>query len=276
MIWINFAASLGAALVVLLIAFAVGASIGKHRVVDIAWGLGFAAVALTSFGMSASHGDVGRRVLVTALTVIWGVRLAVHIAWRARGAPEDPRYTELLAKGAGVQSGSGAGSGSGSRAGNLRALRSVYLIQAVTLWFVSFPVQVAEFDKAPLSWWIVFGLVIWAVGFFFESVGDLQLTRFKSDPANKGKVLDTGLWRFTRHPNYFGDACVWWGLYLLGVGWWPGIATILSPILMTWLLAGKTGRPLLDAHMTRTRPEYADYVKRTSGFIPRPPARSAA
>ena len=262
MIWWNFLASLGAALVVLLIAFAVGVSIGKHRVVDIAWGLGFTAVALTSFGMSAGHGDLGRRVLVTALTVIWGVRLAAHIAWRARGAPEDPRYAELLSRKSGASK-------------NLNALRSVYLIQAVTLWFVSLPVQVAEFDKAPLRWWIVFGCAFWAVGFFFESVGDLQLTRFKADPGNKGKVLDTGLWRYTRHPNYFGDACVWIGLYLLGVGWWPGVATILSPILMVWLLAGKTGRPLMDEHMTRTRPEYADYVRRTSGFIPRPPRTQA-
>ena len=140
---------------------------------------------------------------------------------------------------------------------------------------MSFPVQVAQNHTAPLRWWVVFGVVVWVVGFFFESIGDLQLTRFTADSGNKGKVLNTGLWRYTRHPNYFGDACVWWGLYLLALGTWAGVATILSPIVMTWLLAGKTGRPLMDAHMTRTRPEYADYVARTSGFIPRPPRTQA-
>jgi len=153
------------------------------------------------------------------------------------------------------------------------ALTRVYLTQAAVAWFVSLPVQVAQYDRAPLAWWSVFGIVVWLIGFVFETGGDWQLTRFKSDPVNKGKVLDTGLWHYTRHPNYFGDACVWWGLYLLGVGTWAGVAMLLSPILMTYFLAGKTGRPLMDAHMRRTRPEYADYVARTSSFIPLPPRR---
>jgi steroid 5-alpha reductase family enzyme len=257
MIWWNLLAALGAALAVLLVTFAFGVRMGKHRVVDIAWGLAFSAIALTTYAMSTGHGDPVRRALVTALTVIWGVRLAGHIFLRARGAPEDPRYETLLKKAPGNP--------------NVYALTRVYLLQAVIAWFVSLPVQVVQYDKGPLAWWAVFGIAVWAVGFFFESVGDWQLTRFKADSSNKGKVLDTGLWRYTRHPNYFGDACVWWGLYLLAVGTWAGAAMILSPVLMTYFLAGKTGRPLMDEHMTRTRPEYAAYVRRTSGFVPRRP-----
>jgi steroid 5-alpha reductase family enzyme len=256
-IWWNLLASLGAALAVLLVTFAFGVAMGKHRVVDIAWGLAFSAIAVTTYAMSSGHGDAGRRAVVTALTVIWGVRLAGHIFLRARGADEDPRYQAMLSKATGNR--------------NVYALTRVYLLQAVIAWFVSLPVQVAQYDPNPLAWWAAFGIAVWAVGFVFESVGDWQLTRFKADPSNKGKVLDIGLWRYTRHPNYFGDACVWWGLYLLAVGTWWGAATILSPIAMTYFLAGKTGRPLMDEHMMNTRPEYADYTKRTSGFIPRPP-----
>lgn len=261
MIWINFAVSLGVALVVLLITFWIGVRIGKHRVVDIAWGIGFAAVAVATFFLSSGHGDAGRRALVTSLTVVWGLRLAGHIAWRARGHDEDPRYEALLSRAKGNK--------------NVYALRMVYLLQAAILWFVSLPVQLAQYDDARLAWWTVIPVAFWLVGMFFEAVGDLQLVRFKNDPANEGKVLKSGLWRYTRHPNYFGDACVWWGLYLLAVGTWAGAATIASPLLMTWLLAGKSGKPLMDAHMSRTRPEYADYIRRTSGFIPLPPKRMA-
>ena len=254
MIGWNMLASFGAALVVLLVTFAIGVRIGKHRVVDIAWGLAFTAIALTSYAISAGHGDPGRRGLVTALTAIWGVRLAAHIFRRARGADEDPRYDQLMSNATGNR--------------NVYALTHVYLLQAVIAWFVSLPVQVAMYDSKPLAWWAAIGGLVWLVGFVFEALGDRQLTVFKANPENKGKVLDTGLWRYTRHPNYFGDACVWWGLYLLAIGTWAGVATILSPIVMTYFLAGKTGRPLMDAHMTKTRPEYAAYLKRTSGFIP--------
>ena len=117
------------------------------------------------------------------------------------------------------------------------------------------------------------GVVVWLVGFVFETVGDLQLTRFRSDPGSAGQVLDTGLWRYTRHPNYFGDACVWWGISLVAFSAWPGILTLASPVLMTWLLARGTGKPLLEKDMASRRPGYADYVRRTSGFVPLPPRR---
>jgi steroid 5-alpha reductase family enzyme len=149
----------------------------------------------------------------------------------------------------------------------------IYLLQGVTLWFVSIPVQVAVHRGGPVTGWAAIGVILWAVGFFFETVGDWQLARFRADPATRGTVLDTGLWRYTRHPNYFGDACVWWGLFALACLHPAAWSTILSPLLMTHFLARKTGKPLLESHLTRTRPGYADYVARTSGLLPLPPRR---
>lgn len=256
----NFWVTALVAVAVVLIAFAVGASRQLHRVIDIAWGLGFSAIAVTTFVLSSGHGHPWQRGIVTLLTVIWGVRLSAHIYLRSRGHGEDPRYEQLLSK------------AKGSR--NAYALRMVYLLQAAIMWFVSLPVQVAQYDPGRPSWWLAAGVAVWAAGFFFEAVGDYQLARFSRDPANKRKVLDTGLWRFTRHPNYFGDACVWWGLYLIACGSWAGAATILSPLVMTYFLAGKTGKPLLEKGMEERRPGYADYIRRTSGFIPWPPRKA--
>jgi steroid 5-alpha reductase family enzyme len=249
-----------AVVVVLGAAFPVALRIGRHSVVDVAWGLGFVAVAGTSYVLGAGHGDDVRRALVLALTGLWGLRLAAHIAWRSRGGGEDPRYVEMLSR------------ARGSRAGY--ALRRIYLPQAAVLWFVSLPLQVAAFESpaaGPVTW---LGVAVWAVGLAFEAAGDYQLARFRAEPASKGRVLDTGLWRFTRHPNYFGDACVWWGLWLVAASAWPGPLTLLSPLLMTWLLARGTGKPLLEKGMDERRPGYAQYVRRTSGFLPLPPRKS--
>ncbi|GAA4900144.1 steroid 5-alpha reductase family enzyme [Stackebrandtia albiflava] len=257
---VNAAVCLAVALTVGVIAFAVGTARQRHRVVDVAWGLGFAAIAVTGLYLSEGHGDPVRRWVVTAATVVWGIRLAVHIGWRSRGHGEDPRYERLLAKAPGDRT--------------WYALRMVYLLQAGLIWFISLPVQVAQYDASDVDGWLYAGAAVWLVGFGFEAVSDHQLARFRSDPANRGRVLDSGLWRYSRHPNYFGDACVWWGLFLIAAGGLPGAATVLSPLVMTYFLAAKTGRPLMDAHMSRTRPGYADYIRRTSGFIPLPPRRS--
>ncbi|MGZ4438005.1 MAG: DUF1295 domain-containing protein [Nocardioidaceae bacterium] len=261
--WGAWAASLPftllAVVVVLGAAFAAALVLGRHAVVDVAWGLGFVAVAVASFLTSAGHGDDVRRTLVLVMTALWGLRLAAHIGRRSRGHGEDPRYEELLSR------------AKGSR--TLYALRSIYLTQGVVMWFVSLPLQVAAFETPGPNLLTWLGVVVWAVGLFFEAVGDRQLHRFRSDPASRGKVLDTGLWRYTRHPNYFGDACVWWGLSLVAFSAWPGILTVLSPVLMTWLLANGTGKPLLEQGMASRRPGYADYVRRTSGFVPLPPKR---
>ena len=248
-----------AAVAVLGVTFLVALLVGRHAVVDVAWGLGFGVVAATAFGLSADEGNTARRTLVLVMTVVWGLRLEAHICWRSRGSGEDPRYEELLRKAPGSP--------------QLHALRSVYLTQGAVMWSVSLPVQVAAFETTgpgPLAW---AGVALWALGLFFETVGDHQLHRFRSDPGSRGKVLDTGLWRYTRHPNYFGDACAWWGIALVAFTAWPGVLTVLSPLLMTWLLARGTGKPLLEKDIAERRPGYAEYVRRTSGFVPLPRRR---
>ncbi|MEU6944882.1 DUF1295 domain-containing protein [Streptomyces sp. NPDC046316] len=256
---VNLAASAGAALVVMLVTFAVALVKGVHRIVDIAWGLAFAAVALVTWVLSAGFGDDGRRLAVTLATLLWGLRLALHIARRGRGHGEDPRYARMLADAPGSPA--------------LYALRKVYLLQGGLVWLVSLPVQAAAYLPQGVDVLLVAGLVLWAVGFAFETVGDHQLHRFTSDPANRGRIMDQGLWSWTRHPNYFGDFLVWWGLYLTACASPQTAAlTLVSPLVMSGLLIWGSGKRLLEAHM-KGRPGYAAYAARTSGFLPRPPRR---
>ncbi|MEN8651257.1 DUF1295 domain-containing protein [Streptomyces sp. 21So2-11] len=258
----NLAAAAGAALAVMLVVFAVATRKGMHRLVDVAWGLAFTAVAVVSYAMSAGHGDDVGRLLITVATAAWGVRLAAHIARRGRGHGEDPRYERMLAK------------ASGNR--TLYALRTVYLLQGALVWLISLPVQAAQYVPVPVGPLAVVGIVIWAMGLTFEAVGDHQLARFKADPANRGRIMDRGLWSWTRHPNYFGDFLIWWGLFLMACGSWQAAAvSVVSPLVMTYLLTRGSGKRLLEDHMA-DRPGFAAYVARTSGFFPRPPRRPAA
>jgi steroid 5-alpha reductase family enzyme len=196
-------------------------------------------------------------VLVLALTGGWGLRLGAHIFARNFGQGEDKRYASLLRR----------------NRGDLAAfvLRYIYLAQGRVMWFVSLPLQVAMYSHARLSWVAWVGVAVWAVGFGFETVGDLQLRRFRADPARAGQILDTGLWRYTRHPNYFGDAVVWFGLWLLACSHWLGVLTVVAPVYMTNMLVRHTGKKLLEKHMARSKgAAYAEYVRRTSGFVPWP------
>lgn len=257
---VNLAASAGAALAVMLATFVISFRTGVHRIVDIAWGVAFAAVALVTWALSAGHGDDLRRFLVVAATCVWGLRLALHIARRARGHGEDPRYARMLAR----------APGSPARF----ALRKVYLLQGALVWLVSLPVQAAAYLPSGPDALMLLGLAWWAVGLGFEAVADHQLARFKSNPAHRGLIMDRGLWAWTRHPNYFGDFLVWWGLYLTACADWRTAAlTLVSPLTMTGLLVWGSGKRLLEAHMAN-RPGYADYKARTSGFLPRPPRRT--
>jgi steroid 5-alpha reductase family enzyme len=246
-----------AVVLVLAVTFAVALRVGRHAVVDVAWGLGFVAVAATAFTVSAGEGDTARRTTTLVLTSVWGLRLATHILLRSRDRGEDPRYEELLGRAPGDP--------------RVYALTRIYLTQGAVMWLVSLPVQVAMFQTPSLGLLAYVGVAVWSVGLFFETLGDWQLTRFRNDPSTAGKVLDTGLWRYTRHPNYFGDACAWWGISLVAFEVWPGILTVVSPLVMTWLLARGTGKPLLERDIEQRRPGYADYVRRTSGFVPLPP-----
>jgi steroid 5-alpha reductase family enzyme len=240
---------------------------GRHSAVDVTWGAGFVAIAAVACALGWDHGVNGRRLLIFVLTAAWGLRLAGHIYLRLRKHPgEDRRYEELLAR--------------GGTARTRYAITHVYLPQGLTQWFISLPVQVAMFQQGGpggLSGIGVLGgvgIALWTVGFVFEAVGDHQLAVFQRDPSSSGRVLDSGLWRYTRHPNYFGDACVWWGLSLIAFAHWPGILTIASPVLMTYLLTRGTGAEMLERTIGDRRPGYAEYVRRTSGFFPAPPKRT--
>jgi steroid 5-alpha reductase family enzyme len=266
--WHDFGVALpwagGAVLVVLACTFAVSKVAHKHSVIDTAWGLLFAAMAITVFLRSSGIGCPARRWLLLILPVVWGVRLAQHIGRRTIGKPEDPRYAALLAKAQGREG--------KPRNPDLYAIRMVYLLQGALAFVIAAPILMGTFEggRVGVIGWI--GVGVWCIGIFFEAVGDLQLERYRANPANKGGVIDTGLWRYTRHPNYFGDACVWWGIYLVAASTWPGVVTVFAPILMTLLLTRGSGARILEAYL-RTRPGWDDYVARTSGFFPLPPRK---
>jgi steroid 5-alpha reductase family enzyme len=252
-------ASAAALLVMMAVTFAVALKVAKHSVVDTAWGIGLALVAVVSLLASAGHGQPVRRFLLLALSVAWGLRLAGYVTRRNHGKPEDPRYRDLLGKAKGNR--------------NAYALRTVYLPQALILWLATFPVQAGMSERAPVGPLTVIGAAAWLAGFVFETVGDWQLARFKAGPGSHGLIMDRGLWRYTRHPNYFGDFCMWWGLFLVSLGSLTGLATVFAPLLMTFILTRGTGQRLTDRRMAATRPAYAAYAARTSGFFPLPPKR---
>jgi len=250
-------ASAAAIAALMLGTWLVSLAVRDASIVDIVWGLGFVIVAWVSFAVA--DGSTARRWLVVVLTTAWGLRLAGYLAWRNLGKGEDPRYRAMRRR-------------HGARFG-LVSLYLVFGLQGVLMWVVSLPVQAAQVPDAPsgLAALDFIGIALWCVGMFFETVGDVQLARFKADSANKGRVMDRGLWRYTRHPNYFGDFCVWWGLYAValatGDAWWA----IAGPLVMSVLLLRVSGVTLLERHIQARRPGYADYARRTSAFFPRPP-----
>jgi steroid 5-alpha reductase family enzyme len=253
----TFAVTFAALVVLVAATFWTGVRKRNHSVMDVAWGLGIAVAGLAGFLSSPGHGEAARRWLLLAAATAWGVRLALHVAVRLRGSGEDPRYRDLLDRAPGDR--------------DVYALRVVYLPQLLILWLASLPLQAGMLATAPFGALGVAGGVIWVAGFVFETVGDWQLARFRAKPANRGQIMDRGLWRYTRHPNYFGDACMWWGLFFVSYGSLIQLATVISPVLMTVILTRGTGQALTERRMTRNRPGYASYVARTSGFVPLPP-----
>lgn len=247
-------ASAAALAVVHSVTFVIGRRVGRYNVVDVAWGVGFVAVAAVAAALG--HGDPTRRYLLLALVAVWGLRLSWHIQRKTAGKGEDPRYAALL-RGATLA----------------QVVRKVFVLQAFLGWFVSLPLQLSAVTGAtpgPLTAVTAAGVAVWLVGFTVEAVGDRQLRAFKSDPAHRGVVMDRGLWAWTRHPNYFGDAAVWWGLWLITINGWLPLATVGSPLLMTYFLVYVSGARLTEKLMAG-RPGFDEYRERTAFFFPWPP-----
>jgi steroid 5-alpha reductase family enzyme len=235
-------------------------------VVDSFWALGMVLLAVSS--LIQSPRATPRRLLLVGLCALWGFRLAGYLLWRWRTRGPDRRYVTMLGRAMSKQGWSFAEA----------SIRLVFLIQAPLQFIVCLPVQLgqASLGSTPLGPLAVAGAALALVGVAFETIGDLQLTRFRSDPANAGKVLMTGLWRYTRHPNYFGDACVWWGIYLVAAETPLGIWALPGPILLTWTLMKWSGAPTLEYRLRKTRPDYVTYIETTSGFVPWPPSAPKA
>ncbi len=249
------AASLSVLVLVYGATFVIGRRIGRYNVVDVTWGASFVAVAAVAAAVGT--GDLFRRLLLLVLVAVWGLRLAWHMVGKSAGKGEDPRYDKLLR-------------GDFSPA---NVIRKIFLIQAAMAWFISLPLQLSAYlgpTPRALVPVIVAGVALWVVGVLFEAVGDHQLRQFKADPANTGTIMDRGLWSWTRHPNYFGDSAVWWGLWLISIAGPLSLATVLSPVAMTYFLVYATGARLTERIMA-DRPGFREYCARTAFFVPRPP-----
>lgn len=251
-------AGLLTSLACMLVAWVISLPLRDVSVVDSFWGV---AVAGTGVAYClASAAATPRGLLATGLAVLWAVRLAAFVTWRNHGKPEDRRYREIRAR---------------NEPGF--AWKSVYLIfvfQALLAFVVGLPLLGAQLGAAPLGWLDALGAGLFVFGLVFESVADQQMARFQREPRSERGVMDRGLWRYSRHPNYFGEFCLWWGLYLValaGGAWW----SFVGPLLLTFFLLKVSGVALTEKDIAGRRPDYADYIRRTSAFVPRPPRAGA-
>jgi steroid 5-alpha reductase family enzyme len=244
--------------IVMLTTWVISLMVKNASIVDIVWGLGF---AVTSWVLALTiDGDSTRQILLAVMVGVWGVRLGGYLAKRNIGHGEDWRYKAMRKK-------------KGPKFG-LISLVTVFGLQGLLMWIVSLPVQFGNADDTPgVGPIAVMGIIVWLVGLSFEAVGDMQLARFKKNPDNAGKVMDKGLWSLTRHPNYFGDALLWWGIGLVGAETGSGVIGLVGPLVMTVFLLRVSGVPMLERSLMKRREGYAEYVARTSGFIPRPPKK---
>ncbi|MBT8137593.1 MAG: DUF1295 domain-containing protein [Gammaproteobacteria bacterium] len=252
--WNAYGFAVAAVVAAALLAWVASLFRNDVSIVDTLWGL-FFLLALSVYQYFAD--SIGARAtIVLVLVAVWSLRLALYIGVRNHGEPEDARYRAMREK-----------NDPGFR---YKSIYIVFGLQAALASIIALPLLAAAQGNAPLNLFDYAGIALWLIGFFFEAVGDAQLARFKSDPSNRGKVLDTGLWRLTRHPNYFGEATLWWGYFCLAVaagGWW----TFFSPIIMTFFLLKVSGVALLEKGLSETKPQYADYIRRTNAFFPGPP-----
>ena len=243
----------------MIVSWLVSLAAKNASIVDIVWGLGFVLVAW-AVRARVDDGNDARQWVLVGMTSVWGVRLGGYLFWRNHGKGEDFRYRAMRKHW-------------GPRF-PIISLVTVFALQGVLMWIVSLPVQLGQTRANPDLGVLAFlGIAVWAVGLFFEVVGDAQLARFKADPANAGVVMDRGLWRYTRHPNYFGDACVWWGIALVAAETTVGAWGLVGAVVMTFLLRRVSGVTLLERSLVKRRAGYVEYVARTSPFVPRPPKR---
>ena len=246
--------ALGVALAMTTLVWLLSLAKRDASIIDVFWGLGFVLLGWVYF--AAGDGQALRQPLVAGLVTVWGVRLSLHILWRNWGHGEDYRYREMREK--------------NPEAFPLRSLLTVFWLQALLFWAISMPLYQVQRRSEPLGLTLLdlLALALFVLGFGFEAGGDWQLAGFKRDPANRGQVMNRGLWRYTRHPNYFGDAVVWWSFFCFAAatpgGWW----TLVSPVLMTLLLMRVSGVTLLEKKLEQTKPAYREYAESTNAFFP--------
>ena len=240
---------------VMVVAWLISLATADAGVADVAWALGLVAIAWISWWVGDGLAD--RRSLLVAMVTIWGLRLAVHLVARSRGRPEDPRYAEMRQRSAGRFP--------------VTSLFTVFLAKGLAMFVISLPVQLAMTPTGPeVGVAAIIGVVIWGVGLFFETVADAQLTRFRNAPDADEPVLDWGLWRYSRHPNYFGEICIWWGLALVAAETTDARWTLFGPALLTLLIVRVTGIPVLERHLHSRHEGYENYTAQTSPLLPRP------
>jgi len=254
---IVYLAAAGTIAVIFLVAWRVSVAVHNASVADVAWPVAITAVAWVVYGLA--DGNRSRRLVLVTMATVWGVRLAAHLAWRVWRHPEDHRYAMVRRR----------------HASDFArwSLWAIFGAQAVAAWVVALPLQAGQVGDRPraLTLAAVFGLALFAVGFVFETVADWQLARFRSRPGTEGRVLDQGLWAFSRHPNYFGEFCVWWGIFFVMAPVPGGFASVVSPMLMTLLLLRVTGVARTERTIRHRRPGYVAYSRVTNAFFPGPP-----
>jgi len=236
----------------MVIIFAIALIKKDNSFVDIAWGLGFILVAILTFFLH--KGFVFRHVMVTILVMIWGIRLATHIAVRNRGRSEDFRYAQWRRD--------------WGKWFLPRSFFQIFMLQGLLLLIIAYPIILINHSaETGISFSDIMGIILWLVGFFFEATGDYQLLKFKQIKENKGKIMTQGVWQYTRHPNYFGETMIWWGIFCIALSVQNGWTAIISPLLITFLLLRVSGVVMLEKKYAKNK-EFEEYARRTSAFIP--------
>ena len=252
-IWVLLGTNLAVMVVALSLAAVPSFRTKDPSYIDGIWGLGFVVVAVST--LVQTDGEPARQSLLVGLTGLWGVRLSTYLFRRWHRQGPDQRYHTLF----------------GANASNTTLWLRVFVAQAVILTVVSLPVQLGQVYDGGLTALNLLGVAVALAGIAVESVADLQLARFKADPANHGTVMDRGLWGWSRHPNYFGEAVTWWGIGFVAVSAGVPVLGLLGPLVITLFLLTRSGIGPLEKQLGKTKPQYADYVARTSAFVPRPP-----